>query len=107
MCRQQEAQCVLQDQVFGDLSVKCGVAQRGQHQVCVHLKKTVRVRRAAAEDTLTSAGHSLSLHPKADLRTVYLSVSRTQLNTQNRRQMRRQGRKGDEEGRTGGRRKEY
>lgn len=39
--RQQEVQCVLQDQVSGDLRLEGSVTQSGQSQVSVHLEETV------------------------------------------------------------------
>lgn len=42
MCGQQEAQCVLQDQVSGDLSFKSVITERQKGHVCVHLKMTDR-----------------------------------------------------------------
>lgn len=38
---EQEVQCVLQDQVSGDLRLEGSITQSGQSQVSVHLEETV------------------------------------------------------------------
>lgn len=52
-------QCVLQDQVSGDLRLEGSITQSGQSQVSVHLEETV-----CEWDTLTSTGRSLTMHLK-------------------------------------------
>lgn len=52
---QQEVQCVLQDELSGDLAVKRVISQRGEHQVRGHLKGKER------ESGAPSAGRSAVL----------------------------------------------